>query len=103
MEFATEASDNKIPYHLRQLESVSMETKALLIYKLPCHQVFVVTVENILGYNLECGVAVFRYIFWGMSLIHIHLFWTCSCKVLMQLFHIFLHFIISLYYFLLRL
>ena len=42
MEFAIEAADSKITHHLRQLESVSVELKALLIYQLPCHQVFVV-------------------------------------------------------------
>ena len=42
MEFATESGNNKIHHHLRQLKSVSMESKALLIYKLPCHQMFVV-------------------------------------------------------------
>ena len=86
MVFVTEAADNNIPHHLWQLESVSVESKALLVYKLPCHQVFVVVCVEHTGVWHGC---IQKHIL-GISLIH--LFWACSCNVLMQLFHIFLHF-----------
>ena len=92
MEFATETGENKIPHHLRQLESVSVESKALFIYKLPCHQVFVVDCGDHAWVHSGVWYGCIQKHILGMSLIHIHLFWAFPCNVFMQCFYIFLHF-----------